>query len=286
MKRILVLGGTGRIGRAVVRELLQAGYTVQVLTRDLTKTRHLLPDGVQGLQGDLQDKQRLQQLMKGIEVVYMNFPETIDPNQPFIADIQGVQNVLQTAPKDALLIKLSEIGASEHLDYFNLTFKHRADEMIRASGFRYVILRPTWFMESLPLALTQGKRVMVVGRQPSPVYWIAGQDLGRQVVNAIENQSAHNQIFTVQGLEALTFKQATQTYVQIMGAGLSVLHLPLWVMRFGGIFDKQMLADYQLMAFFNQRTEVFESQYTWEQLGKPTITLEQFAMQWKSEHPQ
>ena len=38
-KPILVIGGTGRVGRAIVPKLIKEGYTVRVLVRDIEKAK-------------------------------------------------------------------------------------------------------------------------------------------------------------------------------------------------------------------------------------------------------
>jgi uncharacterized protein YbjT (DUF2867 family) len=284
MKNILVIGGTGRIARPVVRELIQAGYSVRVMTRNPQKMRDLLPPQVDWYTGDLQDKSALRGAMRGMDAVYINLPEIADPNADFIPEIHGTQAILETAPPNMLILKLSQMDAKETPNYHNLTFKFRAEAMIRASGLPYIIFQPTWFMDSLPLILTHGKSVMLVGEQPSPLYWIAGEDLGRQVVSAIRQHDAvKNRTFTIQGLEPLTFSQVGKRYADAMG--LRVTTLPLWGMRLAGVFSQQYKSDYQLMAYYNRHVETFTSHDTWDCLGKPTITLDRFIENWQIGYP-
>lgn len=285
MERILVIGGTGRIARPVVRELVKAGYSVRVMARDPQRSRSLLPVAVEWCQGDLQDRAALVAAMHEMDVIYINLPEAANPEAAFVPDIHGIQNILDAAPAGVLLIKLSEIGATEVPTYKNLTLKFRADEQIRESGHPYIIFRPTWFMESLPLILTQGKAIIYAGAQLFPLHWIAGQDFARQVVAALQNRSrTENRIFTVQGPEAIPFAEAIRRYIQAMGGGLHRIRLPLWVLRLSSIFSAQGQADYELMAYFDRHLETFESEATWQLLGKPTITIERFVEGWNTTH--
>jgi uncharacterized protein YbjT (DUF2867 family) len=283
MERILVIGGTGRIARPVVREMVKAGYSVRVMTRDPQRSRALLPSTVEWCQGDLQDQGALATAMQQIDVIYINLPEAVNPQAAFVPDIHGIQNILETAPSGALLIKLSELGAAEIPTYKNLTLKFRADQQIQSSGHPYIIFRPSWFMESLPLILTQGKRLLYAGAQPFPLHWIAGQDFAKQVIAALQNRShTENRIFPVQGPEAMPFAEAIDRYTKATGDNLSRMRIPLWALRLAGVFNAEIQGIYELMAHFDRHREIFESKVTWEQLGKPTITIEKFVENWKA----
>lgn len=284
MERILVIGGTGRITRTVVQALVQAGYLVRVLSRRPQQAQALLPEEIECYRGDLQDQASLASAIQGVDAVYINLPETSDPKASFIPEVHGLDNILATVPSNVLLIKVSEIDAAENHHFADLTFKFRGEAKLQASGRPFVIFRPTWFMESLPLILTRGRTLMYAGRQPSPLYWIAARDFGKQVTKALQCRSqAQNQVFTVQGPEALTFAQAAKRYIQGVGGNLRMIALPLWILRLSGMFDAQSRADYQLMAHYNRRIETFQAQHTWEMLGRPTTTLEEFAAAWQGQ---
>ena len=45
MKKVFVAGGTGAIGRPLIRQLLQAGYDVYAMTRSETKTASIRESG-------------------------------------------------------------------------------------------------------------------------------------------------------------------------------------------------------------------------------------------------
>ena len=73
MKKVLVLGSTGAMGRYLVPELLSLGYSVTGVSLD---DAAVFPDEVRQLKGDAFDKQLLSELLKekfdGI-VNFMNY---------------------------------------------------------------------------------------------------------------------------------------------------------------------------------------------------------------------
>jgi len=61
--KILVTGGTGTVGSAVVRELMARKGDVQVLTRDKTKAAR--PEGVTAVEGNLQEVSTVRRVFDG-----------------------------------------------------------------------------------------------------------------------------------------------------------------------------------------------------------------------------
>lgn len=66
---VLVTGATGRIGRAVVDELLAAGVPVRALTRDPAAAA--LPDGVEVVAGDFAEPASLDRALRGVRSVFL-----------------------------------------------------------------------------------------------------------------------------------------------------------------------------------------------------------------------
>jgi dihydroflavonol-4-reductase len=70
MMRTFVTGGTGFIGGAVVRRLLEAGHEVKVLVRPGADTRQLDGLPVERMKGDLRDRESLRRGMTGCQWIF------------------------------------------------------------------------------------------------------------------------------------------------------------------------------------------------------------------------
>ena len=66
MTEVLVTGGTGVLGRQVVSQLLAAGHSVRVLSR---QARPTVPNGVQVVQGDLVPGKNLDRAVAGVDAI-------------------------------------------------------------------------------------------------------------------------------------------------------------------------------------------------------------------------
>jgi uncharacterized protein YbjT (DUF2867 family) len=66
--KILVVGGTGLVGSAVVQELLRRNADMRVLVRD---AKAAVPSGVDFMVGDLLDPPAVERAMNGADKLYL-----------------------------------------------------------------------------------------------------------------------------------------------------------------------------------------------------------------------
>ncbi|MEU9794688.1 NAD(P)H-binding protein [Streptomyces sparsogenes] len=71
INRVLIIGGTGSIGRLVAARLLELGRLPRVLTRDPDRARRALPDGVEVVAGELADPTAVRAAVAGVDAVVM-----------------------------------------------------------------------------------------------------------------------------------------------------------------------------------------------------------------------
>jgi len=101
MNKILVTGSTGLVGYHVVQALIRRGYRVKALVRSLDKSRALLPEECELVQGDITDRAAVRRAMQGCSVVYhaAGIPEQWlpDPGQFQRVNVGGTQHAVDAA---------------------------------------------------------------------------------------------------------------------------------------------------------------------------------------------
>jgi len=163
--RILVTGGTGFTGKALVRRLLDLGHEVVALDyKEGLKTAELRDWGAGVIIGSVTDAAVVRRAMEGVEVVHhlaaafreMNVPDTYY----WEVNVQGTRNVLDEALKQGVrkLVYCSTCGVHGNIDhppggedapiqpadYYQRT-KYEAEPLVRTfhqRGLPAAILRP------------------------------------------------------------------------------------------------------------------------------------------------
>ena len=220
---ILVTGGTGFIGKALVRTLVQSGYPVRMLIRPSPRSPDL-PRGVpvEVALSTLDDERSLRAAMVGVDAVYhLAGVERRGAYADLMSvDIQGSRLVAQAAADAGVerIFYLSHLGADRASAFPVLKAKAIAEEYIRRSRVHYTIFRTAivygpndGFTTGLARLLSVVPYFFLIpgnGRTLIQPLWV--EDLVTCLTWALEDNTTRDQTFETGGPEYFTFLQVAE----------------------------------------------------------------------------
>jgi NADH dehydrogenase len=242
---ILVAGGTGVVGSAIVAELQKQGQSVAVLGRDAARIERAFGGSVEARAGDVTRPETLADAMNGIDTVInaVQFPSSpIEvPRRGWTfenVDYKGTVNQVDAAKAAGVkrFVYVSAVGADLNGPKHWFRYKAMAEEHLKASGLEWTIVRPSWvygprdhalnrllgFTNFLPFMPMFGD-----GKQDMQPVFI--QDVGRIVAQAAMAPEAANQLFEVGGPEVMSMDDVLKTGLDVKGRKRFILHQPMFV---------------------------------------------------------
>jgi uncharacterized protein YbjT (DUF2867 family) len=278
---VLVVGGTGMLGRPVVKRLQADGYRVRVLTREPERASDTLGEAIEYVLGDVDEAGSLERALEGCVGVHVSLKAGPHAGEPERVEHQGTARVAEAAARVSLerITYLSGCYVSpEHAAESEAeAAKLGAERAIEASGVPFTIFKPTYFMETLPLHV-QGPLGMVIGRQPHPLRMVAADDYAGFVSRALTTPGSAGRHLYVFGPEPLTIAEALRVYCRIVEDGKRVVTAPLPVMKTVNrlFMSGAMSRELALMAVMQREGEPAGVPDAAEVLGPATTTLREW----------
>src|SRR5690554_3546011 len=234
MKKVLVAGATGYLGRKLVAELKQRNYWVRVLIRR-EEQREMFENVDDFFVGEITNQNTLSHICDDIDWVFSTVGITRQKDGLTYMDVdyQGNYNLLQEALKSkvAKFQYVSAINGDKlrHLKIF--AAKERFVDELKQSGIDYCIIRPNGFFSDMKDFLEMAKRgrVYLFGDGQYKLNPIAGDDLAKVCVDKMENGNSEE---TVGGQEILSQTDIAHIALASLNKPVKITYLSDWVRRF------------------------------------------------------
>lgn len=234
---ILVVGGTGRLGRALVPMLVGAGHQVRVMARGVSQSfPGRAGDGVELVRGDLASEADCRVAVAGCSsAVFAASGFGIKDSDPRTVDRDGAIRLVRAAVAAGVVhvVMMSMHGAAPDGPIDFLRCKAAAEESVRASGMAWTVVRIGSLLEqrletmTAPLE-TKGK-VLVFGSGSAPVTYTSVQDAAAVVLRALSDPALRSRVIEW-GSQTLTANEVADAVLARAGHG-SVQRIPPAVER-------------------------------------------------------
>ena len=241
---ILVTGATGFVGRALVRQLFDAGYPVRTLLRPSPHTPRL-PKGVpvEVAVFSLKDARGLRAALRDTDtIIHLAGTEHQGRNADLLGtDIQGTRNLAEAAKGAGVkrFIYLSHIGSDRASAFPVHKAKGIAEEHIRKSGVPHTIVRSSvlygpedHFSTQLASLLRHAPIFFPIpgdGQTRIQPLWV--EDLVTCLIWTLDNPETLNQTYEVGGSEYFTLRHVLETIMETIGKRRVLLSMPPPILR-------------------------------------------------------
>ena len=255
---VLVAGGTGTLGSAIVRKLLASGRPVRVMTRDGGRAAPLAARGADVAIADLRDAESLRVACRGVTHVMTTANAFAAGGAASIDDVDGrgnrnlVDAAKQAGVRQFVFTSARLPDSFRRIDYF--AAKAAAEAYVRASGLVWTILRPSAFMETwaaiIGESIVRSGATRIFGAGNLPVNFVAVDDVASVAVMTLDRMEARGAIVEIGGPENLTLMQVADVFDRHTGRPSRRTHMPAPVLRvlgavlkpFNPVFARQLQA--------------------------------------------
>ena len=227
--RVVIIGGTGLIGRKLAAKLESGGHQVVAASPST---------GVNSLTGE-----GLEEALTGADVVVdvTNSPSFEDDAvMEFFRRSTG--NLLSAAAAAGVshYVALSVVGSDRIHDSGYLRAKRAQEGLIEAGGVPYTVMRATQFFEFLKAIADGATDGKVIHMSPSKFQPVAADDVAATLAEIATSQPK-NGIVELAGPEASGMAEFIQSFLSSIGDARQVVPDPD-AKYFGAILDKDGLA--------------------------------------------
>ncbi len=235
---LLIIGGTGTLGRQIVLQALTKGYQVRCLVRNFRKASFLKEWGVELVYGDLLRPETIPPCLKGITAVIdastsrANETESLKP-----IDWDGKLCLIEAAK--AANIKRFIFFSAQNVEQFeNISFmklKNGIETKLKQSEIPYTIFRLTGFYQGLieqyAIPILENFPIWVTNEN-TYISYMDSQDIAKFCLRSLQIPQTKNQTFFLSGSKGWVSTEIINLCEQLAGQTAKVQRVPLFVLKF------------------------------------------------------
>jgi uncharacterized protein YbjT (DUF2867 family) len=216
MKRILVTGATGNVGTEVVYKLYELNdntseIIVAVRNLEKSKAKFVNLTRVSYRFFDFEDQNSFSTAFKDINVLFLLRPPHISAVYTYF------QPLLKSAKTNGIekVVFLSVQGAEKS----NVIPHHKIEQLIKSIGFKYIFIRPSYFMQNLTTVLLpelQKNQTITLPSGQAKFNWIDLKNIGAVTAVLIQSfENYQNKAYEITGTENKNFTQVCEIISEI-----------------------------------------------------------------------
>jgi uncharacterized protein YbjT (DUF2867 family) len=234
---LLIVGGTGTLGRQIVLQALTKGYRVRCLVRNLRKANFLKEWGAELIYGDLALPETIPPCLKGITAI-------IDASTTRPSDLTAMKKIdwegklaLIEAAKAANIqhfIFCSAVNVDQFSSIPLMEMKKGIEIYLKKSDITFTIFRLTGFYQALiqqyAIPILESFPIWITNEKIS-ISYIDSQDIARFCIRALQLSKARNKVFVLGGPKNWLSFDIIKLCEQLAGQSANVNQIPIFILK-------------------------------------------------------
>lgn len=264
---VLVIGATGQLGRAVLKQLQQSGKGIVAFSRSGGHFGVPASEKFRIAKGDLADADSVDRACQGVSTVIAT-ASSIVPRKGDrfgVEDVTYYENILRACQRNAVehLVYISAFPSEHDEEVPEFRIKRQIERLIVDSGVPYTIFRCAAFMDIYYAVM--GSRMVTTGvEQPTLLrgYWLARayarwtsglieergvalvpgsgrtrqafisiNDVAAFMVRAVDLPAARDRMIDLGGPEGVSWAEVADVYAEVLGRKVRKVPLPLGLLK-------------------------------------------------------
>ncbi len=255
---VLVTGGTGFVGPAVVRAIVEAGHEVRALARSPEAGAGAAALGAELVVGDMTDAASLRPAAEGVDaIVHLVAIRQGKPEEFQRIMVGGTRSLIEAAQAAGVkrFVLMSALGTTDEtkdeVPYYGA--KWEQERMLRDSGLEHVIFRPSFVFGRDGGILTTFRKLAKLapvtpiigsGEQRIQPIWI--DDVGAYFARALDEPAAANRTFELGGPDQVSWNEFWARLKEALGVRRPSIHMPMGFMRANAVITERLPGDIPL----------------------------------------
>jgi uncharacterized protein YbjT (DUF2867 family) len=244
---LLIIGGTGTLGRQVVLQALTKGYPVRCMVRNFRKANFLKEWGVELVYGDLTRPETIPPCLKGITAVIDASTSRLNEQDSLKkVDWEGKLSLIESAK--AANVKRFIFFSTQNVEQFEniplMKLKYGIETKLKQSEIPYTIFRLTGFYQGLieqyAIPILENYPIWTTNENTNIAY-MDTQDIARFCLRSLQIPGTENQTFFLSGLKGWVSSEIINLCEQLAGQKAKVQRVPLFALKivrnFFGFFE-------------------------------------------------
>jgi uncharacterized protein YbjT (DUF2867 family) len=235
---LLVVGGTGTLGRQIVLQALTKGYAVRCLVRNFRRANFLKEWGAELVYGDLSIPETIPPCLVGITaVIDASTSRPSDKDDLKTVDWNGKLALIEAAK--AANIKRFIFCSTQNLEQFSniplMEMKQAIEIKLKKSQIPYTIFRLTGFYQGLieqyAIPILENLPIWVTNEKTC-VSYMDTQDIAKFCLRSLQLPQTINKTFFLGGPKGWISSEIISLCEQLAGQTAQVNLIPIFLLKF------------------------------------------------------